>query len=339
LRTGAVDAVAHVLAADPQARGRFFEYRISRSAEALKQGAKSRYYPIELSGVLREIRETTGRYAVIGIPCFIKALHLLRSSDPVLRERITHTLGLFCGHMKSAAMVESFAWQLRTELGEVRALDYRLKDERRPANWYRAWLELADGSTAEQDWWHLADGDWGAGFFQNPACNWCDDVVAETADISFGDAWVEPYSSDGRGTNVVIVRTKALKSMIEIARAEGRLQLEPVGAEFAIEAQAAGLRHRREGLAYRLSWRRRGIVPRKRIAASTDLPLRRKLIYRMRYSIAHWSHRIFRLARRLDAPAVYLLWARTTLRLYQALAWSRGPLGRAFDVVMPNRRV
>ena len=51
------------------------------------------------------------------------------------------------------------------------------------------------GATAEQDWWHLADGDWGAGFFQNPACDWCDDVVAETADIAFGDAWVEPYSS------------------------------------------------------------------------------------------------------------------------------------------------
>ena len=339
LRTGAVNAVAHVVAADPQASGRFFEYRFSRDAEQLKRGAKSRYYPIELAGVLREIRETPGRYAVIGIPCFIKALHLLRRTDPVLRERIGYTLGLFCGHMKSAAMVESFAWQLKTELAELRALDYRRKDERRPANWYRARLDLADGSAAEQDWWHLADGDWGAGFFQNPACNWCDDVVAETADISFGDAWVEPHSSDGRGTNVVIVRTKALKEMIEAARTDGRLQLEPVGSEFVIQTQSAGLRHRREGLAYRLSRRRHRIVPRKRVAASARLPLRRRLIYRMRYSIAGWSHRIFRLARALKAPALYLVWAHATLRLYQALAWSRGPLGKAFDAVMPNRRV
>ena len=80
------------------------------------------------------------------------------------------------------------------------------KDESRPANWYRAHLELDDGSSAAEDWWHLADGDWGAGFFQNPACDWCDDVVGETADVSFGDAWVEPYSSDGRGTNVMVVK-------------------------------------------------------------------------------------------------------------------------------------
>jgi coenzyme F420-reducing hydrogenase beta subunit len=331
LQRGMVDAVAHVAPADPQATGRLFEYRISRSLGELHGGAKSRYYPVELSKVLAEIGQRPGRYAVVGIPCFIKAVHLLRRIDPIVRERVTHTLGLFCGHMKSAAMVESFAWQLGTEVDRVKALDYRLKDETRPANWYRAALELDDGSSAQQDWWHLADGDWGAGFFQNPACDWCDDVVAETADISFGDAWVEPYSSDGRGTNVVIVRTAELKQLIENARAEGRLNLEPVDAEFVVRTQAAGLRHRRDGLAYRLSWRRRGVRPRKRVAPSAVLPLRRKLVYRTRFVIARWSHRMFRLARRLHLPALYIGWARTMLRLYQSLAWSRGRLGSLLD--------
>ena len=213
LRTGAVDAIAHVAPADPHTDGRFFGYTISRSLDELSRGAKSRYYPVELSSVLREIRETPGRYAIVGVPCFIKAIHLLRRIDPLVSDRVTHTLGLFCGHMKSAAMVESFAWQLGGEIGRVRALDYRIKDESRPANWYRAHLELDDGSAAAQDWWHLADGDWGAGFFQNPACDWSDDLVGETADVSFGDAWVEPYSSDGRGTNVMPApRTRAAQT-------------------------------------------------------------------------------------------------------------------------------
>lgn len=331
LRRGAVDGVAHVAAADPQGGGRFFAYRISRSFDALSQGAKSRYYPVDLSSVLSEIRHTPGRYAVVGIPCFIKAVHLLRRLDPLIRDRVTHTLGLFCGHMKSAAMIESFAWQLGAELGRVRALDYRTKDDRRPANWYRAQLELDDGSSAGGDWWHFADGDWGAGFFQNPACDWCDDVVAETADISFGDAWVEPYSSDGRGTNVMVVRTKSLHAMIEQARADGRLQLEPVDADFIACTQAAGLRHRRDGLAYRLTWRRSGLKPRKRVGPSAALPLRRKLVYRMRFAIARWSHHMFRLARRLHEPALYTLWARAALRLYQSITWSRGSLGRLCD--------
>jgi coenzyme F420-reducing hydrogenase beta subunit len=335
LRSGAVDGVAHVAPTDPST-GRYFAYRIARSPDALTAGAKSRYYPVDLSEVLHQIRTTPGRYAVVGVPCFIKALHLLRRTDPLIRERVSHTLGLFCGHMKSAALVESFAWQLGAELGRVRALDYRIKDETRPANWYRAHLDLDDGGSAEQDWWHLADGDWGAGFLQNPACDWCDDVVGETADISFGDAWVEPHSSDGRGTNVVIVRTRELAAMIERARGAGRLSLERVDAEFIVRTQAAGLRHRRDGLAYRLSRRRRGILPRKRVAASTDLPLRRKLVYRLRFSIARWSHRLFRLAHALRMPRIYLSWARAMLRLYQSLTWSRGRLGKLFDAILPR---
>ena len=198
-------------------------------------------------------------------------------------------------------MVESFAWQLGTELGKVRAIDYRLKDPSRPANWYRAQLELTDGSAAAQDWWHLADGDWGAGFFQNPACDFCDDVVAETADIAFGDAWVEPYSSDGRGTNVVVVRTKSLDALIRRGIAQGELDLRPVDAEFVQATQAAGLRHRRRGLAYRLTWGRKGVVPRKRVEPASALPLRRKLVYRLRFEIARQSHRVFRLAQALNA--------------------------------------
>jgi coenzyme F420-reducing hydrogenase beta subunit len=335
LLTGTVDAVAHVAPADPQATGRFFDYRVSRSLDELMSGAKSRYYPVELSRVLTEIRSTAGRYAIVGVPCFIKAVHLLRRVDPLIRDRVTHTLGLFCGHMKSAAMIESFAWQLGTELSAVRALDYRIKDESRPANWYRAQLELEDGASAAADWWHLADGDWGAGFFQNPACDWCDDVVAETADISFGDAWVEPYSSDGRGTNVVIVRTAELKQTLEVARADGRLQLEPVDADFIARTQAAGLRHRRDGLAYRLTLRR-GLVPKKRVQPSAALPLRRKLVYRVRRSIARWSHRMFGLAKASRMPALYLAWARIVLRLYQSLTWSRGRMGKLLDLLMPQ---
>ncbi|MBO9624282.1 MAG: Coenzyme F420 hydrogenase/dehydrogenase, beta subunit C-terminal domain [Sphingomonas sp.] len=332
LRQGLVDGVAHVAPADPEREGRFFAYRIARTVDEVRAGAKSRYYPVELSRVLAEIRATPGRYAVVGIPCFIKAINLLRAEDPLLAERIAFTLGLFCGHMKSARMVESFAWQLGADPAAVRALDYRIKDPGRPANWYRAHLELRDGSTRAQDWWHLADGDWGAGFFQSPACSWCDDVVAETADIAFGDAWVEPYSSDGRGTNVVIARSPALAALVAEGMGQGRLQLEPVDADFVAQTQAAGLRHRREGLAWRLAQPRAGLQPRKRVRpGKAGLPLRRRLIYRLRREIAEWSHRIFRLARLLGRPGIYIGWARLALATYQGVTYSRGRIGTVID--------
>jgi coenzyme F420-reducing hydrogenase beta subunit len=331
LRRGLVDGVAHVVPQPPGRHGRLFAYRISRSEAELREGAKSRYYPVEMSGVLREIAATPGRYAVVGIPCFIKAVNLVRRESPIFAERIAFTIGLFCGHMKSALMVDSFAWQLGAEPGEVAAIDYRLKNPGRPANWYTAHLTLTDGSTRQQDWWHLVDGDWGSGFFMNPACNFCDDVVAETADVSMGDAWVEPYSSDGRGTNVVVVRSPAIAELIAAGVAEGRLALEPVDDDFVRRTQAAGLRQRREGLAYRLALARLPMQLRKRVPPSRAIARRRKLIYRMRQSISRWSHRMFRLARALRWPALYVAWGRATVAAYQGLAYSRGRFGRLVE--------
>lgn len=324
LRRGLVDGVAHVA---PGAEGRFFRYRISRTVEQVSEGAKSRYYPVEMSEVLAEIAATPGRYAVVGVPCFIKAVNLLRRNDPVLRERIGYTLGLFCGHMKSARLVESFAWQLGAPLEDVARPEYRLKNPDRPASWYTAHLTLKDGTTRQQDWWHLCDGDWGAGFFMNAPCNLCDDVMAETADIAFGDAWVEPYSSDGRGTNVVIVRSPELHDIVRDAISRSRLELSPVDADFIADTQAAGLRQRREGLAYRLSWRRYRHAPPKRVTASANLPLKRKLIYRLRHHISAGSHRMAWLAHRTGRPALYVLWARAMLGLYGAVTYGRGRLG------------
>ena len=64
---------------------------------------------------------------------------------------------------------------------------------------------------------------------------------------------------------------------------------------------------------------------------TTDINLRRKAVYRTRQAISRWSHRMFWLARRLHHPGLYRVWARASLRLYQALAYSGGPLGALFD--------
>lgn len=326
MRKGLIDGVAHVVATEePQAEGRYFRYRIARTEAEVRAGAKSRYYPIELSEILQTIREVPGRYAVVGIPCFIKAVQLLRHEDPIFRERIQFTLGLFCGHMKSARFVESFAWQMNVPVNQIKRVEYRHKDPDRPANWYNARLTLRDGQVVNRDWWHLADGDWGAGFYMNSACNFCDDVVAETADVAFGDAWVEPYSSDGKGTNVVVVRSPVVAGLISAAITEERLKLDGVDAAFVHQTQAAGFRQRREGLAYRLTWQRWGVQPRKRVAPDAKTPTRqRKLIYRMRYYISAWSNRVFKFARKIQKPQFYYSWARLAAAIYHGLAYHQG---------------
>lgn len=328
MREGLIDGLAHVIPVEnPQESGKFFRFSISRSEEEIRHGAKSRYYPVELSEVLKEIREIPGRYAVVAIPCMVKAVHLLRDTDPVYHERIVFTLGLFCGHMKSSRFTESIYWQMNIRLKKVRTIDFRNKLPGRPANWYNALVSTVDGRNFSKDWWQLADGDWGAGFFMNNACNYCDDVVAETADISFGDAWVEPFSSDGRGTNVVIVRSEIIEKILQSGMTSGKLKLEHVNASLVESTQAAGLRMRREGLSYRLTRNIKGLKPVKRAEADSGIiPEERKRIYRMRIIISKWSHCIFRFSRITGAHFIYLQWARTATAIYHSYAYQSGKL-------------
>jgi len=93
----------------------------------------------------------------------------------------------------------------------------------------------------------LFGSEYNLGFLQYEACDYCDDVVAETADITIGDAWLPEYIVDGAGTNIVIVRSPDLLEILRTAAQNGQLALEEVAPEKAIRSQAGGFRQRREG--------------------------------------------------------------------------------------------
>jgi coenzyme F420-reducing hydrogenase beta subunit len=332
-----VDRVVHVVEAQgPEER--LFRYTISDDQSEIRSGAKSRYYPVELSQVLRRIRAEPGRYAVIGIPCMVKTIHLACQQDDIIRLRVKYCIGIICGHMKSSKFTESFASQLGVTSDAICGVDYRVKTPDRPASWYRVAFRLREGGERQRDWWHLLEGDWGAGFFQSPACDFCDDVMAELADVCIGDAWREPYSSDGRGTNIVVVRSRRIVELLEQAAAAGRISLTAVDNEFARSTQAAAFRQRREGLAYRLKKFPPSLPLKKRLADISTLSRRRKAIYLMRRHITRWSHIVYRFSQVAHLRPVYALWARTAASLYAGVTYSRGAAGKIADCIFRDAR-
>lgn len=271
LRRDLVDAVIHVTATTEG--DRLFRYRISRTPDEVSGGSRSAYYPIQMSEVLRTVREAPGRYALVGIPCFITSVRLLARADPVLAERIRVCLGLFSGHLKSTAFGDLMAWQLGVPPIELQSVDFRTKLADRPANRYGMTVEGAHG-TVSGPIDGLTGREWGQGFFKYKACDYCDDISAESADVAIGDAWLPGHSQDPRGTNVVVVRNPDLVELFESAIAGGRLALEPLSADDVVRSQAGAFRHRREALPDRLAaadergeWR-----PPKRLAAASGAP-------------------------------------------------------------------
>lgn len=327
IRRDLVDAVLHVSPApvDAEPGTPLFAYGVSRTIDAIRAGAKSRYYPVEMSEALRIVREQPGRYALIGVPCFIKAARRLARVEPLIRERIAFHVAIFCGHLKTAGFAEFLAWQCGVEPAGLRAVDFRKKLPGRPAHDYGVEATgLIDGTlqTRVAPVRELFGTDWSYGFFRYKACDYCEDVVGETADVSVGDAWLPRYVGDDRGTNAVVVRHPLIRRILEEATTEGRLELEPLRPEEVVESQAGGFRHRREGLSYRLYLADRARVwrPRKRIGARSWLSnpgFRRSHRSRMRLSAE--SLDAFRDAKRLGDLGVFIARMRPLIDRHRAL--------------------
>lgn len=292
LQKGAVSGVLHVRPAAPAQEGTLFRFALSRSVEELARGAKSHYYPVEMSQVLSRILDRPGeRYAVIALPCFLKALHRLMLQDDRLAAAIGPTIGLVCGHLKTAAFAELLAWQVGIPPRELAAIDFRHKLLDRPASAYAMAATAADGAQQVRPMAELAGRDWGQGWFRLNACSYCDDVVSETADISIGDAWLPGWVEDSAGTNVVALRSETMRELIAEGLSEGELRLQPLSAEEFAQSQAGGLRYRRDGLALRLAqaqaqgrW-----VPRKRVRPARRLGRQRERQLAVRERMAQLS--------------------------------------------------
>ena len=107
--------------------GQLYGYDIVATMDDVSLGARSAYYPVEMSGVLKRILETPGRYAITGVPCFVKALRNLCRENQILRDRIVFTVGVICGHLKSTDYGSMIGWQLGVPPKELASIDFRVK--------------------------------------------------------------------------------------------------------------------------------------------------------------------------------------------------------------------
>lgn len=161
LEDGLVDAVIHVKdGPDPE---HMYTYQVSHNVDELKTGAKSKYYPIEMSEVLSYVRDHDGKYLFIGIPCFVKAIRLLRRQDEVLNKRIRYCIGLVCGHLKSDFFAKSEAWESGVPLDDIARVDFRHKTPGGPASDYAVEVRRTDGENQSSNAplsFPLQIGDW-----------------------------------------------------------------------------------------------------------------------------------------------------------------------------------
>ena len=265
LEKGTVD---HVICVRPKADAEcLFEFAVFSTAEEVRGGAKSAYYPVELSNVLRHIMENDGRYAVMALPCFAKAIRLASHRIPLLRRRIAVLAGLVCGQMKSKYFADYLIRHMGLDPLEVTRLSFRSKNPNRPASNFEIQAQTRNGRQGVCESRDIFAQTWCSGMFTPRACTFCDDIFAETADIAFMDAWLPEYAEDSRGTSIVLIRSQTARQLIEDGIKQETITMRTISIEKVITSQAGVVEQKNSKLTNRL-WMagKKGFYLRKRIA-------------------------------------------------------------------------
>ena len=301
-----------------------FEYFVTDEPSQTLTAATSAYSPVTLNKLADFIIDHPENYVIVGLPCFLKALRNYFSKVAGLSvDKHPILLGIICGHLKSKLYGHMLSQQIGIERNSIRHINYREKIPGAAANEKGFKVTYSDKNIAKSKAeivQNLFGTDYGFGFFKYKACDYCDDVFAEVADASFGDAWLPEYLEESH--SLVVSRSAKISKLFSEFADKKLVRTSVLDASRAVQAQNAGLRHRREGLSYRLyldaikgKW-----APKKRVIASqSTLTNRQKIIQRMRIWVRERAPSDYlEAAEKNDYTSFYRRYVRTW-RIYRAV--------------------
>lgn len=228
-----------------------YSYQFFSDFQNITKISKTRYVPVTMAELFEKISTIDGRVAVSGVACFVKAVRLKQYYYPELKDKIPFVVGIICGGLKSKYYTDFLA-QSAGCFSEYKHAEYRVKNKDSSAlNYKFSCIEKNNNKIHMVEMKTLGDM-WGTGLFKSNACDFCDDVVTELADISLGDAWIDPYDKSGLGNSIVITRSQTADKIVKDGLELDHLVLDFLPESSIMKSQQGSFNHRHNGLKLRV---------------------------------------------------------------------------------------
>lgn len=267
-----------------------YQYQWFSDCADIVKLSKTRYIPVTLENLFKEIDKRGGKIAISGVACFVKAIRLKQHYYPKYKEKIPFVVGIICGGLKSKHYSDFLAQKSGIEKDYNRQ-DYRIKDKNSNATDYSFGAYDSSENFHQVKMNTLGDM-WCSGLFKSRACDFCDDVTTELADISLGDAWLQPYVNDGMGNSVIVTRTKLADEIIKHGISSDELYIEKLTLEEFKQSQQGSFNHRHKALKYRIdkSKKEGKLVPNNRQRLFVSISFQLKTVQKLRMKVRALSH-------------------------------------------------
>jgi coenzyme F420 hydrogenase subunit beta len=220
-----------------------------RTREEIISASKSKYCPVPVNAAIRDIPRQKGRFAVVGLPCHIQGIRKAEIVNAKLKERIILHMGLFCSHTVSFSGTEMLLEKLGIKKKDVKQLNYR-------GNGWPGQLSITLSNEHQLtmgffDYWRPLFAPY---FFTPLRCLCCYDLANESADLSFGDAWLRSIMRrDKEGSSIVVSRSRIGEELLSRAKSEGVITLKRIDVGQIVRSQYSPLRLKKLGLRARMA--------------------------------------------------------------------------------------
>lgn len=204
---------------------------IARNRDEVLAGKSSKYCVVTMNGLAREIHETPGRYAVVGLPCHIHAFRKYCSVDKKVGERIIGFFPIFCSGNKNMDSQVYLKW--RYNVDEKHLAEFAYRDE---GCLGKMFFRDSDGNKIVEpvEYLHYYLGM--RSFFGIPRCGVCSDFFGELGDVCFGDLNDGSKDDDPVGVSSIITRSKKWDALFRQCMEEGKLVLSDIDEDKMIYA-------------------------------------------------------------------------------------------------------
>lgn len=220
----------------------YFEPILCKTREEIYACRGSKYYPVEFSGVLKQIYSSEGSYALVCLPCVATSIRRLQKEEKIFKN-IKYILCLSCGHNKTAKYLDFIA-ACCGHKSKLITVSFRKKGDYPFSNFA---LEISDEDKTTLN--RFRDGFisklWCEYYFAQRGCVGCQDLFGIDGDVSFMDSWLDPYNQSHDGYNFVISKDSFPDKYLVN---NPNLYIESISKQMVYESQSVIFKRKTDGI-------------------------------------------------------------------------------------------
>lgn len=193
-------------------------------AEVLANAGSS-YIDTPVLQKIHELRDAPGPFAVVALPCQVRALRRLMERQPELREKFWPVIGLFCRGNVTEPFYDDFFRSMKVDPRRVQSVKVSRGHVKG-----RVVAKLGDGGEVSFPFMRL-NAYRLAGIHAKSLCAWCDEHNAAQADIAVGDIFTPEFKRREIKHSAFVARDERCAALLEDLVARGVLTAERVGMD------------------------------------------------------------------------------------------------------------